>query len=491
MSWVSGVEQGRAFPVLPCRDQDETAEFYGSLGFAVDFRKPEYLILRRGPFEIHFRTEPGLDPTAARAACWFSGGEAIRLFHESARLELPETGEPRREPGQLVDPDGNRLWFAEQPPVPSREALAKPADEDNQDDEEADIARCPRCGSEFQPHVTICIDCGAPTVPAFSSAPEPSLESWQEPTDEAPPDLLIPYFPCPDLDEGVSFYQQLDFEVDHRDPLRALISLGEVEIFLLKDAETDPSVPRAPAVDCCVLIEDAGRLYRESERWGLPSSGAPRLEPLRDEPWDLREYVVVDPYGNRLRIVQELPPRLGATDLAWPEKDLAVCPACGAEFRAGVIRCLDCGARTRPASSKSPAHPERNHEAPGSPLPEEAEGVPCYHGSEDSARAFAERLAVEGIRSRTDWGRISRRDGQPWLLVAPGDLDRAREILREATQEGAEESAQPFCPACGAEIPEGEVECPDCGLVMAGCPECGAAVSLDMERCGRCGAALD
>jgi catechol 2,3-dioxygenase-like lactoylglutathione lyase family enzyme/ribosomal protein L32 len=488
MSWISEVEQARAFPVLPCRDQDATVDFHGRLGFEVDFRKPEHMILRYGPFEIHFRTEPGLDPAASRAACRLSGDAARRLFHEAARPGLSKTGEPPC----LVDPDGNRLWLLDRPAVPPPEMRATLAElAEAAEEATADIARCPQCGSEFQPHVTVCIDCGAPTVPASSTAPATSVQSWQEPVEaEEEPDLSIPCFECTDLDAAISFFERLGFEPGPRDPGHALISLGDVEIDLVEVPEVDPARPGA---DCCVLVEDAARLYEESKRWSLPDDGAPRLESLRDQPWDVREYAVVDPYGNRIRVVQELPPRLGPTDLAWPEKDLAVCPACGAEFRAGVIRCLDCGARTRPAFSSSapaPARPEGNS---GFSLPEEVEGVLCYHhGNEESVQAFAERLAEDGVRSRVDWSRSSQRSGgQLGLLVAPGDLDRAIEILREESRKMGEDLTAPLvCPACGTPLPEGEVECPECGLVMAGCPECGGAVSPDQEQCARCGAEL-
>jgi ketosteroid isomerase-like protein len=36
---------------------------------------------------------------------------------------------------------------------------------------DADHVVCPECGSEFQPHVTHCIDCGAATVPPGAAAP--------------------------------------------------------------------------------------------------------------------------------------------------------------------------------------------------------------------------------------------------------------------------------------------------------------------------------
>jgi catechol 2,3-dioxygenase-like lactoylglutathione lyase family enzyme len=48
---------GRAIPILPSRDLEETLDFYRSLGFAVIYeqRDPEpYAVLRKGQLELHF-----------------------------------------------------------------------------------------------------------------------------------------------------------------------------------------------------------------------------------------------------------------------------------------------------------------------------------------------------------------------------------------------------------------------------------------------------
>ena len=41
-------------PVLPTRDHDKTAAFYGRLGFEEVGREGDYLMLKRGAFEVHF-----------------------------------------------------------------------------------------------------------------------------------------------------------------------------------------------------------------------------------------------------------------------------------------------------------------------------------------------------------------------------------------------------------------------------------------------------
>ncbi len=106
---------------LPSRDFGATAEFYGRLGFAVDWRDEGWMILSRGPLMLEFFPHPGLDPRDS----WFSA--CIRLDDPDALLDewraigLPSdhTAIPRLtgffKPGAaprmfaLVDPDGSLL----------------------------------------------------------------------------------------------------------------------------------------------------------------------------------------------------------------------------------------------------------------------------------------------------------------------------------------------------------------------------------------------
>lgn len=104
---------------LPARSFDETALFYGTLGFEVAFRDQGWMILRRGDLEIEFFPHPELDP----AASWFSAcvrvADVDRLFAEWSGAGLPTRGIPRMtEPADeahglrifaLVDPNGSLL----------------------------------------------------------------------------------------------------------------------------------------------------------------------------------------------------------------------------------------------------------------------------------------------------------------------------------------------------------------------------------------------
>jgi catechol 2,3-dioxygenase-like lactoylglutathione lyase family enzyme len=104
---------------LPARSFEDTAAFYGALGFEVAFRDADWMILRRGDLEIEFFPHPELDP----AASWFSARVRVddvdRLFAEWCRVGLAATGIPRLTPPvnednglrmfALVDPNGSLL----------------------------------------------------------------------------------------------------------------------------------------------------------------------------------------------------------------------------------------------------------------------------------------------------------------------------------------------------------------------------------------------
>jgi uncharacterized glyoxalase superfamily protein PhnB len=58
----------------------------------------------------------------------------------------------------------------------------------------------------------------------------------------------------------------------------------------------------AAAGQAFVLVPDAGRLWKQ-----LKSQGAPGLGPVEDREHGLREFVVTDPDGNRIRVGSPIP----------------------------------------------------------------------------------------------------------------------------------------------------------------------------------------
>jgi catechol 2,3-dioxygenase-like lactoylglutathione lyase family enzyme len=80
---------------LPARDFDETARFYGMLGFKIGFRDSNWMILSRGPLELEFFPHPEVSPSVS----WFSARVRIEnvdaLYSEWSPLGLSEQGIPR------------------------------------------------------------------------------------------------------------------------------------------------------------------------------------------------------------------------------------------------------------------------------------------------------------------------------------------------------------------------------------------------------------
>ncbi len=86
-----------AIPVLPARDLSETIEFYKPLEFLLAYRHPElddYIILRRGPFELQFFQWPDLDIQASFTGCYLRVSDVDAIYQSFAGARLPARGTP-------------------------------------------------------------------------------------------------------------------------------------------------------------------------------------------------------------------------------------------------------------------------------------------------------------------------------------------------------------------------------------------------------------
>ncbi|GBF57689.1 bleomycin resistance protein [Candidatus Phycosocius bacilliformis] len=110
-----------ATPNLPSRDMDVTAAFYGKLGFELDYRAANWMILSRGGLELEFFPYPDLDPTTSSfSACW-RVDDLEGLYQCCVQADIPRQaiGMPRIHPPQrdpsgltiayLIDPDGSLI----------------------------------------------------------------------------------------------------------------------------------------------------------------------------------------------------------------------------------------------------------------------------------------------------------------------------------------------------------------------------------------------
>lgn len=106
----------------------------------------------------------------------------------------------------------------------------------------------------------------------------------------------IPILPSLDLDQTLAFYERLGFAVRFRQTepdVYAIVRRGEIEIHFWGCAERYIAEHSA----CYIRVSDADALHEEYRRHGIE-----RLPPVEDKPWGMREFHLIDPSGNLIRI---------------------------------------------------------------------------------------------------------------------------------------------------------------------------------------------
>jgi hypothetical protein len=124
------------------------------------------------------------------------------------------------------------------------------------------------------------------------------------------PEKTIPILPCQTLPPVLEFYTALGFEVTYqqRSPNPyAVVEYGGIELqfFAMKHYEPTGSIST-----CYVLTDDVDGLY-QAFRAGLkaaygriPTRGLPRVGPLKDMSYGVRQFLMTDPGGNCVRVGQ-------------------------------------------------------------------------------------------------------------------------------------------------------------------------------------------
>ena len=110
--------------------------------------------------------------------------------------------------------------------------------------------------------------------------------------------MTIPILASRDIEETIGFYERLGFGVVARyeefGPTYLLIRRDDVELHFVHSPDTDPAESHG---GCYLRLDDAQAVYEEWE-----SLDASEIRPPRDTPWGMREFFLVDPSGNLLRI---------------------------------------------------------------------------------------------------------------------------------------------------------------------------------------------
>ncbi len=118
-----------------------------------------------------------------------------------------------------------------------------------------------------------------------------------------PPDLAIPTLPSRSIPATLAFYARLGFSgrVLGADAAYAAVTRGSVELHFFAHPALRPAESHA---GCYVRVTNVDALYAALAAAALPPAGIPRMEAVADKPWGMREFAVVDPDGNLLRIGQ-------------------------------------------------------------------------------------------------------------------------------------------------------------------------------------------
>ena len=118
----------------------------------------------------------------------------------------------------------------------------------------------------------------------------------------------VPILPSRDLRETLAFYERLGFENRGAPPEEwgyVIIGRGDVELHFYEAPETDPLTT---AASCYVFTDDADRLHAAWQAVGIasdPATGS-RLVAPTDTDYRMREFAVVDPSGNLVRVGSQL-----------------------------------------------------------------------------------------------------------------------------------------------------------------------------------------
>jgi len=115
-----------------------------------------------------------------------------------------------------------------------------------------------------------------------------------------------PILPARNLDETRAFYGKLGFRPwfrGHAPWDYEIVSRGHLVVHFFADPGLTPSKNNA---SCYWRVKDADRFYQSFLALNLPSEGIPRLTAPVDQPWGMREFSLVDPSGNLVRVGHDL-----------------------------------------------------------------------------------------------------------------------------------------------------------------------------------------
>lgn len=118
--------------------------------------------------------------------------------------------------------------------------------------------------------------------------------------------LAIPTLPSRNLDETVAFYGVFGFESVFRTPEPGgyvILRLGGLELHFFHWPELNPG---ATYSGCYLRVSDVDAMYEQFAAARLPARGVPSLGGIEKKFYRMREFRLVDPSGNLVRVGEEM-----------------------------------------------------------------------------------------------------------------------------------------------------------------------------------------
>ena len=115
-----------------------------------------------------------------------------------------------------------------------------------------------------------------------------------------------PVLPSLDLVDTIVFYTSLGFALGYDDRAGdgyVIMGMGDVSLHFFYHDSLDATGNDA---GCYLHVDRADDLHARWKALGLGPEDIPRLTDLEDKPWGKREFALVDPDGNLIRVGHEL-----------------------------------------------------------------------------------------------------------------------------------------------------------------------------------------
>lgn len=175
---------------------------------------------------------------------------------------------------------------------------------------------------------------------------------------------------------------------------------------------------------------------------------------------------------------------------------LRYCPECGEEYQPHVTHCIDCGTGLQEKLDGEAVVVEAPREEPAPPDLPPGEYARVAHGlsattAEPLVRLFvAARIPVKVESVGYGLTLSARLEDHPAVIAI---LEREGVLPAQPDSSSAAVAREGGpCPACGASLEPGIVECAECGLTLggSGCENCGEELGPADESCPACGHAV-